>query len=44
MTKIFPIILITIDIGAAFVYAFNGDWKHFVYWLAAATLTITVTF
>ena len=42
--KIFPILLIALDIGAAGVYAFNGDWRHTIYWLAAATLTATVTF
>lgn len=43
-TKLFPIILITLDVAAAGVYAFHGDWRHTVYWLAAATLTTTVTF
>ena len=38
--KIFPIM----DVGAAIVYACCGDWKHMTYWLAAATLTATVTF
>ena len=41
--KIFPIILIALDVGAAIVYACCGDWKHMTYWLAAATLTATVT-
>ena len=35
--KIFPIILIALDVGAAVVYACCGDWKHMTYWLAAAT-------
>ena len=42
--KIFPIILIALDVGAAIVYACCGDWRHMTYWLAAATLTATVTF
>lgn len=42
--KLFPLILITLDIAAAGVYAFHGDWRHAIYWLAAATLTTTVTF
>ena len=42
--KIFPIILIALDIGAGGVYACCGDWKHMTYWFAAATLTATVTF
>lgn len=44
MTKTFPIILIGLDIGAAVVYLSFGDWKHAIYWLAAATLSATVTF
>ena len=43
-TKIFPIILIALDIGAAVAYACCADRKHMTYWLAAATLTATVTF
>lgn len=31
--KIFPIILIALDVGAAIVYACCGDWKHMTYWL-----------
>lgn len=41
---IFPSILITFDILAGIVYAFHGDWRRLIYWLAAATLTATVTF
>jgi hypothetical protein len=44
MTKIFPVILITLDVAAAVVYCWHGDIRHTVYWLAAATLTATVTF
>jgi hypothetical protein len=43
-TKIFPLILIILDIAAAAVYAWDGDWKKAIYWVAAATLTATVTF
>lgn len=43
-TQILPAVLMAIDIGAALVYAFHSDWRHAVYWLAAATLTATVTF
>lgn len=42
--KIFPIALIALDIAAGAVYAGNGDWRKTIYWLAAATLTATVTF
>ena len=43
MTKFFPSVLIVLDAAAAVVYAACGDWRRFVYWLAAATLTATVT-
>lgn len=44
MAKVFPVALIALDVAAAVVYAACGDWRRFVYWLAAATLTATVTF
>lgn len=43
-TKIFPIILMVLDLGAAVIYAIGGDWKHTIYWTAAATLTASITF
>lgn len=43
-TLIFPTVLIALDVGAAVVYAVGGDWKRTIYWLAAATLTATVTY
>lgn len=44
MTKIFPAILIALDIGAAVVYGINRDWRKVVYWAAAAVLNAAVTF
>lgn len=44
MTRLFPSILIALDICAALVYAADADWRHAVYWLSAAILTATVTF
>ena len=44
MQYFFPIILITLDVWAAVVYACCGDVKRAVYWLAAAVLTSCVTF
>jgi len=44
MTKIFPSILIVLDIAASIVYACSGDWRKAVYWFAAAVLTFVVTF
>ena len=43
-TRVFPSILIALDVAAAIVYAAHGDWRRLIYWLAAATLTATVTF
>lgn len=43
-TKFFPTILIILDILSALRYALDGDFKHCLYWIAAATLTATVTF
>ncbi len=43
-TKIFPTILIALDIGAAVVYGIAGDWRKVVYWIAAAVLNAAVTF
>lgn len=42
--KIFPVIMIVLDVWAALAYCFDGDLRRAVYWLAAAVLTITVTF
>ena len=44
IAKVFPVLLIALDAAAAVVYATCGDWRRFIYWLAAATLTATVTF
>ena len=47
MTKqqIFPLVLIILDLLAAVVYGVvDTDVRKVVYWVAAAVLTITVTF
>ncbi len=43
-TKFFPSLLIVLDILSAVRYAVAGDLRHCLYWIAAATLTATVTF
>lgn len=43
-TKLFPAILIILDICAAIVWLCNGNIRQAVYWIAAAILTVTVTF
>ncbi len=40
---VFPALLIILDVGAAVVCAAEGDARRCVYWLAAAVLTVTVT-
>ena len=44
MTRLFPCILMALDLCAGVVYALHGDWRRLVYWVAAAVLTATVTF
>lgn len=41
---LFPCILMALDVAASGVYLFGGDLRRFIYWIAAATLTATVTF
>ncbi len=43
-SKIFPLILIILDVCAAIGYIHTGDMRKVIYWLAAAVLSITVTF
>lgn len=44
MEKIFPTVLIVLDLCAAVVYACDGDSRRMIYWIAAATLTACVTY
>lgn len=41
---VFPTALVTLDVAAAAVYLWHGDVRHFIFWIAAATLTATVTY
>ena len=41
---VFPTILIILDVAASAVYLAGGDVRRFIYWMAAATLTATVTY
>ena len=43
MQKLFPTLLIILDVFAAAAYLPSGDWRKVVYWLAAATLTAVIT-
>jgi len=42
--KLFPTVLILLDVVAAAVYVSQGDTRRTIYWLAAAVLTATVTY
>jgi hypothetical protein len=41
---LFPVVLIVIDIGAAVVYLFNGDKARALYWVSAASITLSTLF
>jgi hypothetical protein len=43
-TKLFPIVLIALDLMASAVYAYHWDIRRTIYWFAAAVLTAAVTF
>ena len=42
--KIFPSVLIMLDVAAAAIYMYDGDIRKTIYWMAAAVLTTTVTY
>lgn len=42
--KLFPTLLIVLDVCAAIGYVPSGDWRKVIYWLAAAILTTCVTY
>lgn len=42
--KVFPTILIVLMGASSIVYAFDGDWRKSVYWLAGAILNVCVTY
>ena len=44
MENLFPTVLMALDVLAGVVCLCHGDIKSCVYWLAAATLTATVTY
>lgn len=41
--KVFPTVLIVLDVLAAIPYAIQKDLRMTVYWLSAALLTFSVT-
>ena len=43
-SKTFPTIMIILSVLAALAYIPGGDWRHVIYWLAAAILNASVTY
>ena len=43
-TQLFPALLIALDLGAAIMFAVDGDLRRTLYWLFAAGLTVVITF
>lgn len=44
ITRVFPSLLILLDLAAAVVYLYYGDYRRAIYWIAAATLTACITY
>ena len=44
MKRLFPVILILLQIAAGIMYIPSGDFRMVVYWIAAAVLNCAVTF
>ncbi len=42
--RTFPVFMLALSIGAGIVYLSSGDIRRGFYWLAAALITVTVTF
>lgn len=42
--KIFPTVLMILDLLASIVWYCNGDWRKGTYWICAGILTYCVTF
>ena len=44
MTKVLPLVMAILSILAAGVYVYNKQYAHALYWVFAASLTITTLF
>jgi hypothetical protein len=44
MSRLFPTLLIVLDLLASLVYLCDADYRRATYWFAAAVLTTTVTY
>ena len=43
LETIFPAVMVVLQVAACVPYWVQGDWRMGVYWMAAATLTVVVT-
>lgn len=43
MKLIFPLIIVGLMFAAAVPYLIAGDWRHCIYWIAAAIINLVVT-
>lgn len=44
VVRLLPCIMIALQAVSGLVYFAHGDWRQGTYWLAAAVLTVAVTF
>jgi hypothetical protein len=43
MTKFFPLVIVGLMLCASIPYWLVGDWRHGLYWTAAAIINLSVT-
>jgi hypothetical protein len=43
-SRVFPAIMLVLNVCAAGGYALGGDWRQCIYWLAAATCLVCITY
>jgi len=41
--KLFPTVVIALQLGAALFYVPAGEWRRVIFWLAAAAMNVVVT-
>ena len=44
LKTVFPLVLLTCNLGAAVAYAASGDWRRAIYWGASSVCIAAVTF
>jgi hypothetical protein len=44
LTKVFPVVLLLCNAGAAVCYAASGDFRRSLYWIASAVCIAAITF